>query len=145
MGHESDRRVTPLKPTVIDTASCTPELKRRIIASLPCLAGLRPEALDRVEPEFREFGAAAGECIFSRTSVSSPVPAPSTPLSSTPDGTTADGGVLLQIPLTRDDLTSMAGTTTESASRELSTLEPEGVISTGRRWVSLRRNFFALD
>ena len=53
--------------------------------------------------------------------------------------------ILLQIPLTREDLASMAGTTPESASREISRLEREGYIAAGRRWISLRPDFFALD
>ncbi len=53
--------------------------------------------------------------------------------------------MLLQIPLTREDLASMAGTTPESASREISRLDREGYIAAGRRWISLRPDFFALD
>jgi CRP-like cAMP-binding protein len=46
-------------------------------------------------------------------------------------------GVLLQMPLTRADLASMAGTTTESASRVMSRLRREGVVESGRRWTSV--------
>ncbi len=45
---------------------------------------------------------------------------------------------LLQLPLSREDLGEMAGTTTESASRVISRLSRGGVIRTGRRWVAIR-------
>lgn len=48
-----------------------------------------------------------------------------------------DGGVLLQVPLTRADLASMAGTTTESASRVMSSLRRDGVVASGRAWTSV--------
>ena len=46
-------------------------------------------------------------------------------------------GVLLQLPLTREDLASMTGTTTESVSRTLSKWRRAGLIETGRRWTAL--------
>lgn len=46
-------------------------------------------------------------------------------------------GVLLQLPLTRADLASMSGTTTESASRVMSRLRHQGVVESGRRWTSV--------
>ncbi len=46
-------------------------------------------------------------------------------------------GVLLQLPLTRADLASMSGTTTESASRAMSRLRRDGVVESGRRWTSV--------
>ncbi|MBI2244212.1 MAG: Crp/Fnr family transcriptional regulator, partial [Nocardioides sp.] len=52
-------------------------------------------------------------------------------------GEPRDGGVLLQLPLTREDLASMTGTTTESVSRTLSKWRRAGLIETGRRWTSL--------
>jgi CRP-like cAMP-binding protein len=48
-----------------------------------------------------------------------------------------DGGVLLQVPLTRADLASMAGTTTESASRAMSRLRSDGIVESGRRWTAV--------
>lgn len=45
--------------------------------------------------------------------------------------------ILLQLPLSREDLGEMAGTTTESASRIISSLHRDGVIRTGRRWISV--------
>lgn len=44
---------------------------------------------------------------------------------------------LLQLPLTRADLASMTGSTTESVSRAMSRLRKAGVIDTGRRWTSV--------
>jgi CRP-like cAMP-binding protein len=44
---------------------------------------------------------------------------------------------LIQLPLSREDLGEMAGTTTESASRAVSRFSREGVIRTGRRWVAV--------
>jgi CRP/FNR family transcriptional regulator, nitrogen oxide reductase regulator len=53
-------------------------------------------------------------------------------------GEPRDGAVLLQLPLTRADLASMAGTTTESASRVMSRLRRDGMVESGRRWTSVR-------
>ena len=47
------------------------------------------------------------------------------------------GSILLQLPLTREDLAAMTGTTTESISRTLSKWRRAGLIETGRRWISL--------
>jgi CRP-like cAMP-binding protein len=46
-------------------------------------------------------------------------------------------GTLLQLPLSREELGEMAGTTTESASRVISRFSREGLVRTGRRWVAL--------
>ncbi len=46
-------------------------------------------------------------------------------------------GMLLQLPFSRRDLADMAGTTTESASRVMSSLQRQGIIKTGRQWVSI--------
>jgi CRP-like cAMP-binding protein len=46
-------------------------------------------------------------------------------------------GLLIQMPLAREDLAAMAGTTTESASRTLSQLQKDGMIATGRQWVAI--------
>jgi len=45
--------------------------------------------------------------------------------------------VLLQVPLTRADLASMTGTTTESVSRVMSRLRRDGIVDSGRRWTSV--------
>ncbi len=52
-------------------------------------------------------------------------------------GETSEVGLLLQVPLTRDDLAGMAGTTTESASRVMSQLQKDGLIRSGRGWVAV--------
>ncbi len=44
---------------------------------------------------------------------------------------------LIQLPLSREDLAEMAGTTTESASRVASRLSRDGIIRTGRRWIAI--------
>lgn len=49
-----------------------------------------------------------------------------------------DGGTLLDMPLTREDLASMTGSTAESVSRLLSRWRREGVIDSGRRWIAVR-------
>jgi CRP-like cAMP-binding protein len=49
-----------------------------------------------------------------------------------------DGAVLLQVPLTRDDLAAMTGAVTETVSRVLSRWRREGLVRTGRRWVAIR-------
>ena len=53
-------------------------------------------------------------------------------------GEPRDESILLQLPLTREDLASMTGTTTESVSRTLSKWRRAGLIETGRRWTSLK-------
>ena len=47
-------------------------------------------------------------------------------------------GVLLQVPLSREDLASMTGAVTETASRILSQWRRDGLIDTGRRWVAIK-------
>lgn len=46
-------------------------------------------------------------------------------------------GWLIQTPLSREDLAQMAGTTPESASRVMSQLQKDGLISSGRQWVAI--------
>ena len=46
-------------------------------------------------------------------------------------------GLLIQSPLTRDDLAAMTGTTPETASRVMSQFQKDGLIHTGRKWVSI--------
>lgn len=48
------------------------------------------------------------------------------------------GLTLLDLPLSRDDLASMAGLTSETVSRILSQLRRDELIETGRRWVAVR-------
>lgn len=50
-------------------------------------------------------------------------------------------GLLLEIPLSRDDLASLCGTTPETASRVVSALQREGHLKTGRRWITLAETF----
>lgn len=52
-------------------------------------------------------------------------------------GTPHEGGWLIQSPLSREDLASLTGSTTESVSRVVSKLRREGVIDSGRRWVAI--------
>lgn len=52
-------------------------------------------------------------------------------------GKSSDVGLLIQSPLTRDDLAAMSGTTTETASRVMSQFQKDGLIQTGRKWVSI--------
>lgn len=48
-----------------------------------------------------------------------------------------DVGLLIQTPLTRDELAEMTATTPETASRVISQFQKEGWISTGRQWVAI--------
>lgn len=48
-----------------------------------------------------------------------------------------NGGTLINAPLTREDLASMAGTTTETCSRMISIFRREGTISSGRSWIAV--------
>jgi CRP/FNR family transcriptional regulator, nitrogen oxide reductase regulator len=53
-------------------------------------------------------------------------------------GRPAEGGTLLDLALSRQDLAEMAGTTLFTVSRQLSQWEEEGVVETGRERVLLR-------
>lgn len=48
-----------------------------------------------------------------------------------------DGSTLLQVRLRRDDIAGIAGTTLESASRAMSKMKRNGLIDSGREWVSI--------
>jgi CRP/FNR family transcriptional regulator, nitrogen oxide reductase regulator len=52
-------------------------------------------------------------------------------------GKNSDVGLLIEVPLSRDDLAQMTGTTTESASRVLSQFHKQGLIESGRQWVAV--------
>ncbi len=47
------------------------------------------------------------------------------------------GGLLIQAPLSRQDLAAMTGATPEAVSRALSEFRRKGWISSGRRWIAL--------
>lgn len=53
-------------------------------------------------------------------------------------GVAQEGGVLLDTPISRQDLAAMTGTTTESVSRVMSEFRKQGLIESGRRWIVLR-------
>lgn len=46
-------------------------------------------------------------------------------------------GLLIQMPLSREDLAGMVGSTPETASRVLSQFQKAGLIETGRQWVAI--------
>ena len=46
-------------------------------------------------------------------------------------------GTLIQLPLSREELAEMAGTTTESAGRAVSRFSRDGIVRAGRRWVAV--------
>ena len=46
-------------------------------------------------------------------------------------------GVLIQLPFSRQDLAAMTGATTETVSRIMSRFAAEGLVSTGRKWVTI--------
>ncbi len=52
-------------------------------------------------------------------------------------GEQKDVGLLIQLPFSRSDLAGMTGTTTETASRIMSQFQKQGIINTGRQWVSI--------
>jgi CRP-like cAMP-binding protein len=52
-------------------------------------------------------------------------------------GEQRESDLLIQMPLSRQDLADMAGTTIETASRVMSQLRRAGLIRSGRRWVAL--------
>lgn len=46
-------------------------------------------------------------------------------------------GLLIQVPLAREDLAAMAGTTSETASRIMSQFQKDGLVEAGREWVAV--------
>ena len=52
-------------------------------------------------------------------------------------GKQSDVGMLIQVPLAREDLASMAGTTPETASRVMSQFQKDGLVDAGRLWVAV--------
>lgn len=46
-------------------------------------------------------------------------------------------GVLIQVPFSRQDLAAMTGSTTETVSRVMSRFAEEGLIKSGRKWVTI--------
>jgi CRP/FNR family transcriptional regulator, nitrogen oxide reductase regulator len=46
-------------------------------------------------------------------------------------------GLLIQVPLSREDLADMTGTTTETASRVISQFQKDGLVVTGRQWIAI--------
>ena len=52
-------------------------------------------------------------------------------------GEQREDDVLIQMPLSRQDLAEMAGTTVETASRVMSQFRKDGLVRSGRRWVAL--------
>lgn len=52
-------------------------------------------------------------------------------------GEEQDGMLLIQMPLSRQDVAEMTGTTTETASRVMSQFRRDGLIASGRRWVGI--------
>lgn len=53
-------------------------------------------------------------------------------------GEQTDIGLLIQIPLSRQDISEMTGTTPETASRIMSKLQNKGIIETGRKWLAIK-------
>ena len=54
-------------------------------------------------------------------------------------GRIEDDRVVVDVPLSRDDLGSLAGCAAETVSRHLARWRREGIVDTGRRWVAVRR------
>ena len=53
-------------------------------------------------------------------------------------GRESDDGLTLSVPLTRQDLSEMAGTTVESAIRVMSRWQKDGSVTTDRQWITVR-------
>lgn len=47
-------------------------------------------------------------------------------------------GILIQIPLSRNDIAGMTGTTPETTSRIISKMQKDGIIETGRKWIAVK-------
>lgn len=52
-------------------------------------------------------------------------------------GETREQGVLIQLPFSRQDLAAMTASTTETVSRSMSQFAKDGLIKSGRRWVTI--------
>ncbi|WP_245569471.1 Crp/Fnr family transcriptional regulator [Agrococcus lahaulensis] len=52
-------------------------------------------------------------------------------------GEPAEGGILIQMPLTRADLAGLTGSTPESVSRAMSRMRRAGLVESGRRWTRI--------
>lgn len=52
-------------------------------------------------------------------------------------GEASEEGLLIQMPLNRDDIAQMTGTTSETASRVMSQFQKDGLIQSGRQWVAI--------
>lgn len=52
-------------------------------------------------------------------------------------GVEFEKGTLIQLPLSRNDLAEMTGSTSETASRVISNLSKEGILKTGRKWIAI--------
>lgn len=52
-------------------------------------------------------------------------------------GEEGEVGLLIQMPLSRDDLAEMTGTTTETASRVMSQFQKQNLVRSGRGWVAI--------
>lgn len=52
-------------------------------------------------------------------------------------GREQEGNLLIDTPLSRDDLAEMTGATTETVSRVMSQLQSDGIIESGRQWVAI--------
>ncbi|MCL4562442.1 MAG: Crp/Fnr family transcriptional regulator [Chloroflexi bacterium] len=52
-------------------------------------------------------------------------------------GRSHEGGILIDLPLSRDELAEMTGTTTETASRTVSQFQAKGLIQGGRQWIAI--------
>ena len=52
-------------------------------------------------------------------------------------GETRGQGVLIQVPFSRQDLAAMTGSTTETVSRVMSRFAEDGLVKSGRKWVTI--------
>ncbi len=52
-------------------------------------------------------------------------------------GKPGEVGLLIEVPLSRDELAEMTGATTETASRVISQFQKDGLIRAGRQWVAI--------
>jgi CRP/FNR family transcriptional regulator, nitrogen oxide reductase regulator len=53
-------------------------------------------------------------------------------------GRQQETGLLIDVPLSRDDLAEMAGTTPETVSRAVSQMQSSGILDTGRQWFAVK-------
>jgi CRP/FNR family transcriptional regulator, nitrogen oxide reductase regulator len=119
--------VTPACVLVLDSRDFTAILQRFPAVTLATLSAVSAR-LSQAQDAVHRLSAAPVEQRLAATLL----------LIADKTGDPWQGGTLLQVPLSREDLASMIGARTETVSRVLSAWRADGLIETGRRWVAIK-------